>query len=269
MKIKFLLLLLISNNIIANVSITNDPIPGGVAVIDFYDKKKNIIANYYQLPIYIQQIKSNNYQALIGIPLTAKTGKHHININNKKLNFNVVNNNYASQYITLTNKKKKYVDIAKEDLLRISAERKTLAKAKQTFSRYIPIKKFILPANGVISSKFGLRRFFNDKARLPHSGIDIAAKLNTKIVAANDGKIILIGNFYFNGKTIIIDHGMGLLSIYIHLNKILVKKNKLVKQGDTIALMGKTGRTTGVNLHFGIYLNQVAVNPTLFINDND
>ena len=123
-------------------------------------------------------------------------------------------------------------------------------------------KKFILPAEGRISGVYGSQRILNDKPRSPHNGIDIAAKEGTNIFAPSSGVVKLIEkNMFFTGKTVIMDHGMGLISIFAHLSKIEVTENQILEKGDKIGQIGMTGRATGPHLHWGMYLENESVDP--------
>ena len=101
----------------------------------------------------------------------------------------------------------------------------------------------------------------NNNPRPPHSGMDIAAPMNTPVKAANGGKVVFTGNFYFNGKFVVIDHGVGVFTLYAHLNKIIAKTGEIVKKGETIGKVGSTGRSTGAHLHFGVKVGSVRVSP--------
>ena len=126
---------------------------------------------------------------------------------------------------------------------------------------------FILPAEGRLSGVYGSQRVLNSKPRKPHNGIDIAAKEGTKIIAPSTGKVKLIAkNMFFTGNTIIIDHGLGLISIFAHLKDIYVNEKDLVNQGDKIGSIGMTGRATGPHLHWGVYLENTSVDPEVLLN---
>ncbi|MDC9714958.1 MAG: peptidoglycan DD-metalloendopeptidase family protein [Gammaproteobacteria bacterium] len=269
MKIISLFLLLFSSVILANITIKNTPIPGGVAVLDFESNHSNPKAFYRTIPLYVQHIENNHWQVLMGIPLLEKLGKKSITVqgfSTQTLDFEVKKHNYTEQHITLKGKKKKYVNPNLAHMKRINQERPILSKARVVFStQTLSNGLFSRPVDGVTTSPFGLKRFYNKQARRPHTGLDYAGDTGTPIKAPADGKVILIGEYFFNGRAIFLDHGQGLISIYIHLNKHLVKQGQLVKKGEIIGEIGQSGRATGPHLHWGVYLNRTAVNPNLFL----
>ncbi|MNV61088.1 Murein DD-endopeptidase MepM [compost metagenome] len=119
--------------------------------------------------------------------------------------------------------------------------------------------------NGPLSSKFGVRRFFNGEERNPHSGLDFAVGAGTPIKTPAAGKVILIGNYFFNGNTVFVDHGQGFISMFCHMSKIDVKVGQQLARGGVVGKVGATGRATGPHMHWNISLNDARVDPAIFI----
>jgi murein DD-endopeptidase MepM/ murein hydrolase activator NlpD len=112
-----------------------------------------------------------------------------------------------------------------------------------------------------ISSPFGYRRVINGAPRAPHTGVDLRAPMGTEVLAANSGRVALVGNFFFSGDSLVLDHGAGLYTTYFHLSEFKVREGAEVQKGEVIGLSGMTGRVTGPHLHWGARLNGARVDP--------
>lgn len=245
-------------------------VPGGVALIFLSGEKQPSL--YYKKQRVLTQAHQGQWLAVVGIPLNAKLGKHILYNESAQAvaSFIVVNKDYPAQHITLkeTPKNKRLINPNPLDLTRINKEQKTLSNALATWTEQTVQLDFILPAQGRLSSPFGLKRFFNKQARKPHSGLDIAAAKGTPIVAPAAGTVIDVGDYFFNGNTLLLDHGQGLISGYFHLNKTFMTIGDKVTQGQVIAEVGATGRVTGPHLHWNVYLNKTKVDPAFLISDH-
>jgi murein DD-endopeptidase MepM/ murein hydrolase activator NlpD len=114
-------------------------------------------------------------------------------------------------------------------------------------------------------SGFGSRRIINGKPRMPHSGTDWSAERGTPVVAANRGRVVLVGDFFFAGRLVVLDHGLGLYTLYMHLDRVDVREGAFIARGETLGTVGATGRATGPHLHFQVQSRRDRVDPaTLF-----
>lgn len=245
------------------------PAPGGVAVIPIgdVDELENPEARFNGKRIMVVE-QDGQWLAVVGIPLGAKLGEHSLSIaaagEERAVTFDVHDREYESQYITLDNDR--MVNPYKNDLERIGRERKEIDAALEQFTwAKNPGVDFILPIEGPQSSAFGLRRYFNEQPRSPHSGIDLVAPAGTPIKAPARGIVIETGNYFFNGNTVFLDHGQGLVTMYCHMSEIGVEPGDVVDQGEIIGKVGATGRVTAAHLHWGVSLNDARVDPWLFL----
>lgn len=239
-------------------------VPGGIAWISLPIISPTPPQIWYQQRPVVVLRDEPQWIALVGIPLNAQLGIHHVvDSQHNNYAFTVYNKQYRVQHIKIN--QRNLVNPNPQELQRIQSESKLIAAALATPWRAttyspLPLKQ---PVQGKLSLSFGSRRYFNGQPRKPHSGLDIAAPLNTPVLAPASGRIVNTGDYFFTGKTILIDHGQGIVTLYGHLNQINVVEGQTVATGQLIGKVGKTGRATGPNLHWGVSLNQAMINPQL------
>jgi len=247
-------------------------VPGGIAILDLGDDAESPGAVYfgkYRAPVIRT---TDGWKAIVGIPLATTAGPQTARLvtpqaddKDRVLAFDVAPKTYAEQKLTVEPRK---VDPLPEDQKRIDAESARSEKALSTFSEDLaPTWRWNAPVPGKRSSSFGLRRVFNGQPRNPHSGMDIAAATGTPILSPAAGRVLDTGDFFFNGNTVFVDHGHGVVTMYCHLSRIDVKPGDEVAQGATLGLVGATGRVTGPHLHWGVGVNRAMVDPTLFLTE--
>jgi murein DD-endopeptidase MepM/ murein hydrolase activator NlpD len=206
------------------------------------------------------------WTAVIGIPLSATLGSESVYVrgaDRQRQEFVVTFKRYATQSLNVAPGK---VDLSAEDLARVTKEKPVIEHALSRWSDEQPqTLRMEQPIPGVRSSSFGMRRIFNGQSRNPHAGMDIAAPTGTPVKAPLVGTVIDTGNFFFNGNTVFLDHGRGVISMYCHLSAISVHAGQKVAVGDTLGAVGMTGRVTGPHLHWGLSLNRAWVDPELFV----
>ena len=247
----------------------HSPWPGGVGIVRIAGDERPSVTVDDQQALVLRA--GSGWVAVVGIPLEQSVpGTMTATISApgepvRHVDIEIQANTYADQRLNVD---RKYVEPSPAALERIFAER-DIIDAALTHWREVPLDDVSLqaPVGGRRSSSFGLRRFFNDQPRSPHKGMDIAANSGTPIDAPMNGVVTATGNYYFNGNTVIIDHGQGLISLYCHLSEIDVDEGESVTTGTAIGKVGATGRVTGAHLHFATYLNGTAVDPALLLAD--
>jgi murein DD-endopeptidase MepM/ murein hydrolase activator NlpD len=242
----------------------SESVPGGVRMIALPGATDVApMASFDQHRVMVIR-RNDKWLAVIGIPLDAATGTATLSVQAEPPHaFPIGPKTYTVQRLSVAPSK---VDLSPQDATRAAQERTRILAAIATFSPAAPVSLGLLqPVPGVRSSSFGLRRVFNGEARNPHTGMDIAAPIGTPILAAADGTVVDTGEYFFNGNTVIVDHGEGLLTVYCHLSAIGVRTGDLIKRGQVIGKVGMTGRVTGPHLHFAVVLNQSFVDPALFL----
>jgi len=242
-------------------------VPGGIAFIEIPggDLAPSALIDTRRAAVIRQD---NRWLAIVGIPLSSKPGPHKIKVSTPKgtvdVPFEVTDKSYRTQHLTIKNDRK--VNPKAEDLKRIETERERSDAALSKFTTgATPVFALQSPVTGQRSDSYGSRRVFNGQPRSPHSGMDIAAAKGTPIHSPAAGTVVEAGSFFFNGNTLFIDHGYGLVTMYCHLEQIKVKVGDKLAAGDLLGTVGATGRVTGPHLHWGVALNRAMVDPALFL----
>jgi murein DD-endopeptidase MepM/ murein hydrolase activator NlpD len=237
-------------------------VPGGVAWVDLGTAATRPDARTGDVPVLVVG-DPTRWTALVGIPLSATPGPKTLTVQGaaNALTYNVKAMKYAEQRLKVAPGK---VDLSAADLARYERERTHQAQVIATHTD-TPPAVLHLRAPVPQSSSFGLRRVFNGQSRNPHSGMDIAAATGTPITAPAAGRVIDAGDYFFNGKTVWLDHGAGLLTMYCHLSDISVRVGDELAAGQTLGAVGATGRVTGPHLHWSVSLNRAMVDPALFL----
>jgi len=242
-----------------SVSATNLPrqsaVPGGVVIVPLAvitDEKPVVTYNKQHVMVLKQ---NEQWLAVVGVPLNVKIGTQRVTVTSagktSKTLFEIEDKAYPTQHITITDKRK--VNPTKYDMTRINAEKAKTGAALKHWTEGDVAMNFIWPIEGRVSGLFGRRRVFNGQPKRPHSGMDIAAPTGTEIHAPADGVVRDTGDYFFNGNTVFIDHGQGLMTLFLHLDKIGVETGQTVKQGEIIGSIHVSGRYTQLERNGEIY----------------
>ncbi len=250
-------------------------VPGGIAILPVPANLPSAIrASYEGHPVLVAKNADGSRQLIIGIALTTVPGNASVQIEaegkTETLNFSIGEKKYEEQHITLPPANEKHVHPGEAELARYAREAREQQAVYKTFSDNGPHQDkrwpdFIMPTKGEANPSFGRQRFFNGEARAPHLGMDIAAPQGQAAWAPAAGVVVQTGDYFFNGRTVMIDHGYGLISMLCHLSRIDVKAGDILKQGDVIGLIGSTGRSTGPHLHWTLSLNDARIDPLLVL----
>lgn len=249
----------------------DDAVPGGVAVVALPAGDHAPHVEFSGQKVMVVKHEGHWY-ALVGLGLDTVPGAKMLDVGvpgspDMHVGFTVMPKAYAVQALTIANPE--MVNPTPEQLKRIDREQQHLAKVTGTWrNNRKPGLSFVWPVQGPETSSFGLKRVLNGEPKNPHSGIDIAAPTGTAVDAPADARVADVGNYYYCGKTLTLDMGQGLFSVYCHLSRIKVSPGQRVKQGQLVAKIGATGRTTGPNLHWTVRLNSVPVDPHVFLGKN-
>ena len=240
--------------------------PGGVVLLPLGSAVSRPQAWLGDVPVLVLG-SPEGWTAVLGVHLDAQPGDFELRLQGDGLGptlaYRITPHRYAEQRLKVA---PGHVDLSPEALARHQRERAHQATLIARFSQPLPQQlRLQAPVAGPRSSSFGLRRVFNGQARSPHSGMDIAAPTGTPVHAPLSGEVVDTGDYFFNGNTVWLDHGGGLLSMLCHLSRMDVHAGDLLRTGDVLGAVGATGRVTGPHLHWSLSLNRAMVDPALFL----
>lgn len=262
------ILLLLCNNVYAfQIQLSYETVkPGDVFTISINTEHVPTV-QFNNTYIPLKRISENKYIGLITINLDTNPGSYPImvasNNDKKTININVEKYTFKVTHLTLPHQK---VFPSKKDLIRAEKEAAILSDIFKKITPPLWEGKFLKPLNNNISTEFGVKRIMNKEKVSFHKGIDIRGKSGEKVQATNRGRVVLADNLFFGGNTVILDHGQGIYSVYMHLSQINVTKGEIIKKGQLVGLVGATGRATGPHLHFGIKVAGIDANPVSLFN---
>jgi murein DD-endopeptidase MepM/ murein hydrolase activator NlpD len=232
------------------------------------EKGSNIEGYWQGQPLEFFKVQEREYKSLLGVDFRMTPGTYPLEVevvatdnspSTYRANIEIKEEKFGEQRLTLP---QNMVTLDAETLKRV---RKEAAKFRKLWSIHTPRRywygNFVRPVPGKLSTPFGLGRILNGEPRSPHSGVDLRATMGQPVRAANHGRIVLVGDFFFHGKAVVIDHGWGLYTMYFHLSEVNVAEGDLVGKSYVIGLAGSTGRATGPHLHWGVRLGGARVDP--------
>jgi murein DD-endopeptidase MepM/ murein hydrolase activator NlpD len=243
---------------------------GDVALVEVQgpdrDNKVRVAFSNENFPL-TYDAASKTFYGLLGVDLGLRAGAYPLTIivdgNSMQLPVYVQDVDFGTRDLTLPPSMTQFDD---KTLARIRREQKLIKSVwKKSSRRVLWDGPFIRPVPGEITGPFGRRTVINGEPRSPHSGVDLRAKKNDNIFCSNSGRVVLAQDLFFSGKTVVIDHGLGLFTMYFHLSEILVKVGEPVKTNQIIGKAGSTGRSTGPHLHWGVRINNERVDPMKLI----
>lgn len=245
----------------------NHSVNGGLTIIPIDIKQQPQVYYHNKKVPVLPSPNANQWLLIVGIPLDTTQTVDTLTMTHplrSTIPFQVSQKFYATQQLKITDPRK--VDPYEEDRIRINQEAKEMAAFFAGFTAANPFSQgFKAPVHGPVSSLFGLKRVYNKSPQAPHSGLDIAAPENAPVKASAKGKVVAVKDYFFTGNTVIVDHGLGVYSLYAHLKDVHAKEGQLLNQGELIGTIGKTGRATGPHLHWSMIVNQTLVDPLLFV----
>ncbi|MCX7793185.1 MAG: M23 family metallopeptidase [Thermodesulfovibrionales bacterium] len=238
--------------------------PGDIFFIKLsYPAESLLRAEFNGIDLYFSSCGERCSYAIGAIDIETKPGVYRIKIFPKKgreifFSIKVRKKEFPLIHLELPEDK---VTLSPENLARAEAEEELLRAIWQLRTERLWSGVFTKPIESEVSTSYGVKRMINRKKLSIHKGIDLRAKEGDPVKAVNNGRVVLTEELFFGGKTVVIDHGEGLFSVYMHLSGYTVREGDIVLKGDLIGFAGATGRASGPHLHFGFKVKDISINP--------
>lgn len=242
---------------------------GGIAELEISGAGVTAVEGRFgkeKIPFYLNE--RGNFSALLGVDLEARPGLAKIHVRSvagtgasreTEISFAIKAKAFPQESFSVA---PEFDQLTPEVLERVRGEQEQFARA---FSVSAPARlwegPFVMPVTKEVSSPFGYRRVVNGTPRAPHAGVDLRAPMGTEVLAANNGRVVLTGDFFFSGKSVVVDHGGGLFTLYFHFSDFKVSQGAEVHKGDVLGLSGMSGRVTGPHLHWSARLDGARIDP--------
>lgn len=247
------------------------PVPGGIVWIDLPPALPAGSTIRFEDREVLRLARQGRQQALVGLPLDLAPGTHALTWvrpdgSVQSLPFMVREKRYPTQHVRIADHGK--VELSPENEARVASEHAEIRRLKLTRSEVelsAADLDFAAPAKGPRSGRFGARRVFNGQPRAPHVGLDFAVPRGAPVTSAAAGRVLAVSDYFFNGKSVFVDHGQGLITLYCHLDQIDVVPGQSLRRGEAIGRAGSTGRASGPHLHWSVVLNGTMVDPERFL----
>jgi murein DD-endopeptidase MepM/ murein hydrolase activator NlpD len=242
--------------------------PGDAFILKLTDAKtsQHPAAYLKEKQFYFSSCGKACFIAIGAVEIQTKPGVYTIKLKvgkkKKNLKLFVKHTRFPTLSLTLPEDK---VFLSPEDLSRAKRESEKLQSMCQIVSDRLWEGNFILPLENHISTLFGTKRILNKTIISIHKGLDIKGKEGEEVKASNNGRVVLAQELFFGGNTIILDHGQGIYTIYMHLSGFNVKLDDIISKGDIVGFVGSSGRSTGSHLHFGVKVLNINTNPVSFV----
>jgi murein DD-endopeptidase MepM/ murein hydrolase activator NlpD len=255
-------------SVVADALPRERPVPGGIALLAVGPATDPAPQVRFDDRRVLVRESAGQWFAVVGIPLAREPGEARLRVEPvggavRELRFRIEPHAYATQQLRVA---PRHVDLAPADAARAEREQQRIRALLATWSEPgPPVLRMVLPVAGRRTSPFGLRRVFNGQPRNPHSGLDLAGAVGTPVLAPATGRVVDTGDYFFNGLSVFIDHGHGLVTMYCHLSAIDVQVGDVVQTGTRLGAVGATGRVTGPHLHWGVALNGALVDAELLL----